>query len=252
MKKNRIHIKNLVNLDNYFSKKEIKLLFLVIVLAVLPSIFSGVQNMNLWDKFITVLENPIANIMFFLGIVFIVLKINQNICYNALFYFRFSNQRNLIINGIKSVTIAVLIFYITFIFVSVAASVFLCLGNYKLGMYQEYNIPIFIYVLFKFIKNGIVYLFISTIIFMIFNLQIKKWIRYFVLLFLLLFFFLPYENWIISHFYQIPIFFQAYLLDTHYMSFYLEMVIFLIYVFLIMSFSKLIFNYSVKRKNVLE
>ena len=252
MKKNRINIRNLVNLDNYFSKKEIKLLFLVVILAVFPSSFSGVSNMNLWDKFITVLENPIANIMFFLGITFIILKITQNICYNVLFYFRFNNQRNLIINGIKSVVIAVLLFYITFILVSLAASVFLCLGNYKLGMYEKYNIPMFIYMLFKIIKNGIVYLFISIIIFMIFNLRIKKWVKYLVLLFLFLFFFLPYGNWSITHFYQLPIFFQAYLLDTYFMSFYLEMAIFLIYVVFLMLFSKFIFNYSVTRKNFLE
>ena len=73
----KIKLKNLVNLDNYLSKRESKLLFLIIILAVLPSSLFGVQNMNLWDKLITIIANPITNIMLFLGIIIIILNIKK-------------------------------------------------------------------------------------------------------------------------------------------------------------------------------
>ena len=252
MKINKIKIKNLVNSDNYFSKKENKLLFLIIILAVLPPTVSGMQNMNLWDKLIVTIENPLANIMFFLGIIIIILNVKKRICYNEMFYFRFNNQKELLINGIRTVAIAVSIYYTIFILISLAASSFLCLGNYELSVYEKYSVAMPVYILFKYIKNEIIYVIISTIIFILSNLIIKKYLKYILVLLLLVFFFLPYENWHISHFYQIPIFFQAYLLNTNFISFYNEIIVLLIYIFLLLALSKLIFNYSIKRKNNLE
>lgn len=248
----KIKLKNLVNLDNYLSKKENKLLFLIIILAVFPSTVSGMQNMNLWDKLIVTIENPIANIMFFLGIIIIILNIKKRICYNEMFYFRFHNQKELLINGIRTVALAVSIFYTVFIFVALAGSSFLCLGNYELNVYEKYGVAMPVYILFKYIKNGIIYVIISTIIFMLSNVIIKKHLKYILVLLLFVFFFLPYESWNISHFYQIPIFFQAYLLNTNFISFYTEIIVLLIYIFLLLPLSKLIFNCSIKRKNNLE
>ena len=158
----------------------------------------------------------------------------------------------MLINGIKPVIIAVSIFYTVFILIALITSSFLCLGNYKLGVYEKYNVAMPIYLLFKYIKNETIYVIISTIIFLFSNLIIKKYVKYLLLLLLFSFFCFPYENWAISHFYQIPIFFQAYLLDTNFISFYTEIIVFFIYVFLLVLFSKFIFNCSIERKNILE
>lgn len=252
MKKNKIKLKNLVNLDNYISKKESKLLFLIIVLSVLPSTLSGMQNMNLWDKLIVTIENPIANIMLFIGIIIIILNVKKSICYNEMFFFRFNNQKEMLINGIRTLIVAISIYYTVFILVALGASSFFCIGNYQLGIYEEYNIAIPIYILFKYFKNGTIYIITSIIIFMFSNWAIKKHVKCIILLLIFSFFCIPFENWSISHFYQIPIFFQAYLLGTNFMSFYTEIIVFLIYIFFISSVSKLIFNSSIKRKNILE
>lgn len=252
MKTNRIKMKYLINIDNYISKKDNKLLFLIGMLAVIPSILSGEQNMNLWEKLILIIHNPIANILFYIGTIIIVLCVRRRICFNELFFSRYSNYKEMIINGIKSISLATAVFYTIFIFIALAASTFFCIGNYNIGIYDKYNISIVIYLAFIYIKNVLIYSIISSLIFMLSIFITKKQIQYFLLFLTFLFFGLSYKNNDVAHFYQISVLFQSYLINNNYVSFYTEIVVSAIYVTLIILISRLLFNHYIKRKITLE
>lgn len=248
MKISKLNLKYLINIDNYISKKDITLLFLLLVLAIIPPAISGNPNSNMGEKFIYIVNNPLSNILFFIGIIIIIINIKKNICYNELLYARYDNYKQMISCGIKSIIISVINFYTAFIVVAIAGSILFCLGNYQFDIYDKYNISMMFYILFKYIKNFLIYEFVSIIIFILSFFIKKQSVKFIFLLLLFLFYFLNFTNFKINHFYQIPILFQTHLLSTNYISFYIEFIISTIYLIFLYVIEKLIFILAIKKK----
>lgn len=252
MRSKKIELKYLINFDNYISKRDSTLLFLMTILAVIPTLLSGNQNSNLWERLINTIQSPLANVMFFSGLIIIMLSVKKHICYNELFFSRFSNCRELIIYGLWTIAVATTIFYIVFVLLALAGATFFSFGNYDFGIYEKYNMSMAIYIFFTIIKNIIIYVTLSIILFLFSNLIRKKIIKYFLLFLMVGFYFFPYENKIVCHFYQIPLFFQAHILGTNFKAFYTESIIFFIYIFILCLVSIILFNYCTKRKFTLQ
>lgn len=250
MKNSMFKIKYLFNIENYISKRDYIFLFLVAILAVITSAFSGYHNLNLWDRLIETMQNPLTNILVFIGIILIILNVEKNICYNYLFSSRFRNNVDLIKVGILFIISSVMLFYLVFFILAFAGSIFSSLGNYTIGLYEKYNISSFIYIIFRFIRNILIYVEISILFFLLFYLK-KRFINFFALLFTIVGYFLSYSNILVNHFYQIPFFFQAYLTNTDFRSFYIEFIVSLIYIFILKIFLRVTYNYCIKRRNVL-
>ncbi len=252
MKNKSLKIKYLINLDNYISSKDNMLLFLFIVMAVMPPILSGFQTSNLWDRLLTTIQNPITNVLFFSGLTIIIVNVKKNICYNEIFFSRFHNYKDLIITGVITVFVATLIYFIAFIILAIAGSTIFSIGNYKVITYEKYNISIFLYILFILIKNGTTYIMISIILFLLSFLIKKKLIKHILLLFILLLFFIPYNNITITHFYQILIPFQGYILNSNYATLYIEIIDSILYIILLFVGILELFQLCKKRKIGLE
>ncbi len=248
MKNNFLKVKYLINFDNYISKKNTNLLLLISFLAILPFIFSSYQSTNLWERFVVILQDSFANFLFFIEIFIIILNIKRYICYNELFYMRFSSSKDLVLCGLKVVFIAVLLFYLIFSLFALAGSSFFSLENYSFGMYEKYNINISFYILFLLVKNTIIYILVASSIYLM-SFIIKKNIIKYILSFIgCALYFVPYEEFAIKHLYKVPILFQDYLLGIDCSSFLIETIITLIYIFVIVVIGFILYKISIKRR----
>ena len=248
MKNKSLQAKYLINFDNYISKKDINTLLLISFIAILPSILTGYNTSNLWERFIIVLQNPLANFLFFLEVLIIILNIKKHICYNELFYMRFSSIKGAIKSGLRATLIAVLSFYLIFSLFVLAGSSFFALENYSFTMYEKYNIQIYIYILFLLFKNITIYILISSLIYLGSFIIRKNFFKYILLFIQLVLYFIPYKKLKVKYLYQVPIFFQNYLLGINCQSFFFEIGLTLFYIFIILILCFILYKISIKRK----
>lgn len=248
MKKNKIKLKYLFNMDNYISKKDITMLFLLLVIGVLPTMVSGNPNFNSSEKLLSLLCDSLYNLIFFLGVILIMINIRKHICFNECFYARYNNSKDMISYGIKYLCVSVVIYYLSFIIVAIAGSIFYSLGCYQFSIYEKYNIPIIYYIIFKCAKNLILYLLVSNIIFVLSFAIRNRYLKYILSAILFVLFFLNFNEYEIRHFYQIPIFFQTHITSFNYISLYTEIIVYFIYILILSLFFKFIFNLSSKKK----
>lgn len=249
MKKSNIRLKYLMNIDSFIPKKEYTLLFLISILAIIPPILSGYQSSNFLQRLLNVIESPLSNILFFLEIIILTNCILMRVCYNPLFLSRYTTYKDLIKNGVLTIIISTIILYLSFFLVASAGSIIFSFGNYQLSIYEQYHINIIFYIIFKLIKNIVIYSIISVFILYIFiyfkNIIPKCCI---IVLNIACFFISPSKS--ITRIFKAPILFQNYLIAINYSSFYLEITTFILYVICLILILQLLYGFMIKRKRI--
>lgn len=242
-------IKKQTNFENYLSKGQSKLLLLLCLIGIIPPALSSTTNTNVFEKFITIIENPFSNIIFLISTSILVYNIIINYCYNINIYTRCTSQKQLIKQGMYKTLISVIMIYIIFMILSLSASILFSFGNYQLIEYEKYKIPIIYYLIFKLLKNITIYCLVGTLIYLLFLIIKKNLNKVLIILFLILTFFFSRNE--VTRIIEMPLVFSGYLINTIYSSFLLEILTFVLYSVFSIVIVESIYYFLVNKRGIL-
>lgn len=239
-----------MNLNSFVTKKTYTSIFLICIMAIIPSVLSGIQGANVWERLLNVIESPLSNVIFFLSLIILISSIIKNVCYNHFFLSRYSTYEELVKNGLAAIIISTIILYCSFFIIAIASSFLFSFGNYQISLYENYHINILFYLIFKLIKNSCIYTIASSFIFLIFIYLKNDIIKFLIIILNVIFFFIK-PSFIIDRIFKIPSLFQNYLISLNYLSFYLEFVVFIVYILILLIILRLLYKLIIKRKRLM-
>ena len=160
-------------LNAFFNQKENILLFLLLFIGVAVPTFSESDNLNFYYRLYNIFTSPIFHTMCFLayGINIIYMKKDFSENYNNIL--RHKSYSELIRANIKD--IAIFSCYLTSIslILGIAGSLIFCFGNLETIVYNLYQVPLALYLIFIIIRMFIFNILIQEITYLI-SLKLKK------------------------------------------------------------------------------
>ena len=212
----------LVRLNSFFSKKNNILIYLIIFIGVLIPSLSPSFDTNIWNRLLSILNNPFFNCMYFFAIGLNVMYMVKENSKSFNFIIRFNNYHNLIKSFIKDIIIYTIFLYFISFILSFAGSILFSLDNFSMVDYFDYSFPVIIYIIFFAIRSIMISCLLNIIIYLL-TLNRGKILSTIILTInSSLFLVLPQNYKIINHFYDLHIFPQYYYMYNSYSTFMLE------------------------------
>lgn len=247
--------RNILNLKNfsakfnyYFSKKKSILIFLLLLMGVLVPTLSGSESYNFWYKLFNILNNPVYNMLLFISIGINAIYMANEFMSSYFVISRYQNIKNTIKEFEKDIIVfTIFLLAISFI-IAIAGAIIFSFGDFRMINHPYYDFPIIYYILFFLIRSFVIATLVNSILYL-FMFKFNKIVSTFIILINgTLFFSLPDNNFLISHFYNMNFLYHYYYNFIKYSSFFLEIIISIIEIIILIGLNKFVFWYVSKEK----
>ena len=183
--------------------------YLIILISVILNFVFNTSEENFHMIFYQNISSILNNICFFMALMLIINILNNNTFNSYEQIIRKRTYSNTIISNIKTIIMYSLFFYILYILLILSGSIITSFGNCKLLLHENYNINMIFFNMYSIIKNYILILEFTILLYLISKIN-KKYGLSLMILYILLFF-IPTDLSKINHFYNMSILVQKYM-----------------------------------------
>lgn len=206
--------------------------YLIILISVILNFVFNTSEENFHMIFYQNISSILNNICFFMALMLIINILNNNIFNSYEQIIRKRTYSNTIISNIKAIIMYSLFFYILYILLILSGSIITSFGNCKLLLHENYNINMIFFNMYSIIKNYILILEFTILLYLISKIN-KKYGLSLMILYILLFF-IPTDLSKINHFYNMSILVQKYMSNgIFFINFLTELISIIIYICII-------------------
>ena len=206
--------------------------YLIILISVILNFVFNTSEENFHMIFYQNISSILNNICFFMALMLIINILNNNIFNSYEQIIRKRTYSNTIISNIKAIIMYSLFFYILYILLILSGSIITSFGNCKLLLHENYNINMIFFNMYSIIKNYILILEFTILLYLISKIN-KKYGLSLMILYILLFF-IPTDLSKINHFYNMSILVQKYMTNgIFFINFLTELISIIIYICII-------------------
>lgn len=234
------------SISYYFTNKKNKLVYLILLIGVLVPAFSGSSTTNFWFRLYNIFGSSFLWFSFFLAVGISSLNSFELYFKNYNIYNRYSDFKSLVKKYILDISMFTTILYVSLLIFSIAGALMFSYNNFTTYLYQEYNINIVIYIIFKIITNYIFSILVNIIVYSL-PFVLKKFEIICLVLLNCFTFQLPSLRSSINHFYEMPFLYHEYFSSLKCSSFLLELICNLFMILTLFLFNNLVY-YIVTRK----
>ena len=206
--------------------------YLIILISVILNFVFNTSEENFHMIFYQNISSILNNICFFMALMLIINILNNNTFNSYEQIIRKRTYSNTIISNIKTIIMYSLFFYILYILLILSGSIITSFGNCKLLLHENYNINMIFFNMYSIIKNYILILEFTILLYLISKIN-KKYGLSLMILYILLFF-IPTDLSKINHFYNMSILVQKYMTNgIFFINFLTELISIIIYICII-------------------
>ena len=206
--------------------------YLIILISVILNFVFNTSEENFHMIFYQNISSILNNICFFMALMLIINILNNNTFNSYEQIIRKRTYSNTIISNIKTIIMYSLFFYILYILLILSGSIITSFGNCKLLLHENYNINMIFFNMYSIIKNYILILEFTILLYLISKIN-KKYGLSLMILYILLFF-IPTDLSKINHFYNMSILVQKYMSNgIFFINFLTELISIIIYICII-------------------
>lgn len=225
--------------------------YLIILISVILNFVFNTSEENFHMIFYQNISSILNNICFFMALMLIINILNNNIFNSYEQIIRKRNYSNTIISNIKAIIMYSLFFYILYILLILSGSIITSFGNCKLLLHENYNINMIFFNMYSIIKNYILILEFTILLYLISKIN-KKYGLSLMILYILLFF-IPTDLSKINHFYNMSILVQKYMTNgIFFINFLTELISIIIYICIIFLIIIVLYkNVTQKKRDIL-
>lgn len=225
--------------------------YLIILISVILNFVFNTSEENFHMIFYQNISSILNNICFFMALMLIINILNNNIFNSYEQIIRKRTYSNTIISNIKAIIMYSLFFYILYILLILSGSIITSFGNCKLLLHENYNINMIFFNMYSIIKNYILILEFTILLYLISKIN-KKYGLSLMILYILLFF-IPTDLSKINHFYNMSILVQKYMTNgIFFINFLTELISIIIYICIIFLIIIVLYkNVTQKKRNIL-
>lgn len=225
--------------------------YLIILISVILNFVFNTSEENLHMIFYQNISSILNNICFFMALMFIINILNNNIFNSYEQIIRKRTYSNTIISNIKTIIMYSLFFYILYILLILSGSIITSFGNCKILLYENYNINMIFFNIYSIVKNYILILEFTILLYLISKIN-KKYGLSLMILYILLFF-IPTDLSKINHFYNMSILVQKYMTNgIFFINFLTELISIIIYICIIFLIIRVLYkNVTQKKRDIL-
>ena len=225
--------------------------YLIILISVILNFVFNTSEENFHMIFYQNISSILNNICFFMALMLIINILNNNIFNSYEQIIRKRTYSNIIISNIKTIIMYSLFFYILYILLILSGSIITSFGNYKLLLHENYNINMIFFNMYSIIKNYILILEFTILLYLISKIN-KKYGLSLMILYILLFF-IPTDLSKINHFYNMSILVQKYMTNgIFFINFLTELISIIIYICIIFLIIRVLYkNVTQKKRDIL-
>lgn len=221
--------------------------YLIILISVILNFVFNTSEENFHMIFYQNISSILNNICFFMALMLIINILNNNIFNSYEQIIRKRTYSNIIISNIKTIVMYSLFFYILYILLILSGSIITSFGNYKLLLHEDYNINMIFFNIYSILKNYILILEFTILLYLISKLN-KKYSLLSMILYILLFF-VPTDLSKINHFYNMSILVQKYMTNSiFFINFLTELISIIIYICIIFLIARVLYKIVTKKK----
>lgn len=225
--------------------------YLIILISVILNFVFNTSEENFHMIFYQNISSILNNICFFMALMLIINILNNNIFNSYEQIIRKRTYSNTIISNIKAIIMYSLFFYILYILLILSGSIITSFGNCKLLLHENYNINMIFFNMYSIIKNYILILEFTILLYLISKIN-KKYGLALMILYILLFF-IPTDLSKINHFYNMSILVQKYMTNgIFFINFLTELISIIIYICIIFLIIIVLYkNVTQKKRDIL-
>ena len=225
--------------------------YLIILISVILNFVFNTSEENFHMIFYQNISSILNNICFFMALMLIINILNNNIFNSYEQIIRKRTYSNTIISNIKAIIMYSLFFYILYILLILSGSIITSFGNCKLLLHENYNINMIFFNMYSIIKNYILILEFTILLYLISKIN-KKYGLSLMILYILLFF-IPTDLSKINHFYNMSILVQKYMTNgIFFINFLTELISIIIYICIIFLIIIVLYkNVTQKKRDIL-
>lgn len=225
--------------------------YLIILISVILNFVFNTSEENFHMIFYQNISSILNNICFFMALMLIINILNNNIFNSYEQIIRKRTYSNTIISNIKTIIMYSLFFYILYILLILSGSIITSFGNCKLLLHENYNINMIFFNMYSIIKNYILILEFTILLYLISKIN-KKYGLSLMILYILLFF-IPTDLSKINHFYNMSILVQKYMTNgIFFINFLTELISIIIYICIIFLIIRVLYkNVTQKKRDIL-
>lgn len=225
--------------------------YLIILISVILNFVFNTSEENFHMIFYQNISSILNNICFFMALMLIINILNNNIFNSYEQIIRKRTYSNTIISNIKAIIMYLLFFYILYILLILSGSIITSFGNCKLLLHENYNINMIFFNMYSIIKNYILILEFTILLYLISKIN-KKYGLSLMILYILLFF-IPTDLSKINHFYNMSILVQKYMTNgIFFINFLTELISIIIYICIIFLIIRVLYkNVTQKKRDIL-
>lgn len=225
--------------------------YLIILISVILNFVFNTSEENFHMIFYQNISSILNNICFFMALMLIINILNNNTFNSYEQIIRKRTYSNTIISNIKTIIMYSLFFYILYILLILSGSIITSFGNCKLLLHENYNINMIFFNMYSIIKNYILILEFTILLYLISKIN-KKYGLSLMILYILLFF-IPTDLSKINHFYNMSILVQKYMTNgIFFINFLTELISIIIYICIIFLIIRVLYkNVTQKKRDIL-
>ena len=225
--------------------------YLIILISVILNFVFNTSEENFHMIFYQNISSILNNICFFMALMLIINILNNNIFNSYEQIIRKRTYSNTIISNIKAIIMYSLFFYTLCILLILSGSIITSFGNCKLLLHENYNINMIFFNMYSIIKNYILILEFTILLYLISKIN-KKYGLSLMILYILLFF-IPTDLSKINHFYNMSILVQKYMTNgIFFINFLTELISIIIYICIIFLIIIVLYkNVTQKKRDIL-
>ena len=225
--------------------------YLIILISVILNFVFNTSEENFHMIFYQNISSILNNICFFMALMLIINILNNNTFNSYEQIIRKRTYSNTIISNIKAIIMYSLFFYILYILLILSGSIITSFGNCKLLLHENYNINMIFFNMYSIIKNYILILEFTILLYLISKIN-KKYGLSLMILYILLFF-IPTDLSKINHFYNMSILVQKYMTNgIFFINFLTELISIIIYICIIFLIIRVLYkNVTQKKRDIL-
>lgn len=225
--------------------------YLIILISVILNFIFNTSEENFHMIFYQNISSILNNICFFMALMLIINILNNNTFNSYEQIIRKRTYSNTIISNIKTIIMYSLFFYILYILLILSGSIITSFGNCKLLLHENYNINMIFFNMYSIIKNYILILEFTILLYLISKIN-KKYGLSLMILYILLFF-IPTDLSKINHFYNMSILVQKYMTNgIFFINFLTELISIIIYICIIFLIIRVLYkNVTQKKRDIL-
>ena len=225
--------------------------YLIILISVILNFVFNTSEENFHMIFYQNISSILNNICFFMALMLIINILNNNTFNSYAQIIRKRTYSNTIISNIKTIIMYSLFFYILYILLILSGSIITSFGNCKLLLHENYNINMIFFNMYSIIKNYILILEFTILLYLISKIN-KKYGLSLMILYILLFF-IPTDLSKINHFYNMSILVQKYMTNgIFFINFLTELISIIIYICIIFLIIIVLYkNVTQKKRDIL-